>query len=121
MKKVFLLIASAMLMVPAFAQTVTTSEDKNTRTVVEETATPNGKIVTTTVYEKNSVFTGGFWKNWELSGNLGASLFYGDNDWKVAKFTEMITFPAIDLYLTKWASPSFGVGLGASYGVFRGL
>ena len=121
MKKVFLLIASAMLMVPAFAQTVTTSEDKNTRTVVEETATPNGKIVTTTVYEKNSVFTGGFWKNWELSGNLGAQLFYGDNDWKVAKFTEMITFPAIDLYLTKWASPSFGVGLGVSYGQFRGL
>ena len=121
MKKVLFLIASAFMMVPALAQTVTTSEDKNTRTVVEETATPNGKIVTTTVYEKNSVFTGGFWKNWELSGNLGAQLFYGDNDWKVSKMTEMITFPAIDLYLTKWASPSFGVGLGVSYGVFKGL
>ena len=121
MKKVLLLIASAMMMVPAFAQTVTTSEDKDTRTVVEETITPDGKIVTTTVYEKNAVFTGGFWKNWTISGNLGAQLYYGDNDWKVNKMTEMITFPAVDLYLTKWASPSFGVGLGASYGVFKGL
>ena len=121
MKKVLLLIASAFLMFPAFAQTVTTSEDETTRTVVEETITPNGKIVTTTVYEKNSVFTGGFWKNWELSGNLGTQLFYGDNDWKVNKMTEMLTFPAVDLYLTKWASPSFGVGLGVSYGYFKGL
>ena len=121
MKKVLFLIASAFMMIPAFAQTVTTSEDKDTRTVVEETITPDGKIVTTTIYEKNSVFTGGFWKNWTLSGNLGAQLYYGDNDWKVNKMTEMITFPAIDLYITKWASPSFGVGLGASYGVFKGL
>ena len=121
MKKVLFLIASAFMMVPALAQTVTTSEDKNTRTVVEETIIPDGKIVTTTVYEKNSVFTGGFWKNWDLSGNLGLQLFYGDNDWKVNKWTEMLTFPAIDLYLTKWASPSFGVGLGASYGQFKGL
>ena len=121
MKKVFLLIASAFLMVPAFAQTVTTSEDEFTRTIVEETNTPEGRIVTTTVYEKNSVFTNGFWRNWTLSGNLGAQLFYGDNDWKVNKLTEMITFPAIDVYLTKWASPSFGVGIGASYGKFLGL
>jgi outer membrane protein OmpA-like peptidoglycan-associated protein len=121
MKKVFLLIASAFLMFPAFAQTVTTSEDENTRTIVEETNTPEGRIVTTTVYEKNSVFTNGFWRNWTLSGNLGAQLFYGENDWKVNKLTEMITFPAIDVYLTKWASPSFGVGLGLSYGKFLGL
>ena len=75
MKKVFLLIASAFLMVPAFSQTVTTSEDEFTRTIVEETNTPEGRIVTTTVYEKNSVFTNGFWRNWTLSGNLGAQLF----------------------------------------------
>ena len=121
MKKVFLLIASAFLMFPAFAQTVTTSEDENTRTIVEETNTPEGRIVTTTVYEKNAVFTNGFWRNWTLSANLGAQLFYGDNDWKVNKLTEMITFPAVDVYLTKWASPSFGVGLGLSYGKFLGL
>ena len=121
MKKVLFLIALAFVAVPSFAQTVTTSEDENTRTIVEETNAPEGRIVTTTVYEKNAVFTNGFWRNWTLSANLGAQLFYGDNDWKVNKLTEMITFPAVDLYLTKWASPSFGVGIGASYGVFKGL
>jgi len=123
MKKLFLLIASALVLVPAtsFAQNITRTEDKNTVTLVEETQTPEGKIVTTTVYQKNSVFTNGFWHNWTLAADLGAQLYYGDNDWKVAKWTEMISFPAVDLYLTKWASPSFGVGLGATYGKFKGL
>ena len=123
MKKLFLVIASACLLAPAtlFAQEIKTSEDETTRTLIEETMTPEGKIVTTTVYQKNSVMTNGFWHNWTLGVDLGAQLYYGDNDWKVAKWTEMITFPAIDLYLTKWASPSFGVGLGATYGNFKGL
>ena len=123
MKKVFVLIASALMLIPAasFAQQVSRTEDKNTITLVEETQTPEGKIVTTTVYQKNSVFTNGFWHNWTLAADLGAHLYYGENDWKVANWTEMITFPAIDLYLTKWASPSFGVGLGATYGKFKGL
>jgi len=123
MKKLFLLIASALVLIPAttFAQEITRTEDKNTVTYVEETNTPEGKIVTTTVYQKNSVFTNGFWHNWTLGVDLGAQLYYGENDWKVNKWTEMITFPAVDLYLTKWASPSFGVGLGATYGRFKGL
>jgi hypothetical protein len=123
MKKLFLLIASALVLVPAtaLAQDVTRTEDKNTVTLVEETQTPDGKIVTTTVYQKNSVFTNGFWHNWTLSLGLGTQLYYGENDWKVAKKTEMLTFPAIDLYLTKWASPSFGVGLGANWAPFKGL
>ena len=33
----------------------------------------------------------------------------------------MRIFPAIDLYLTKWASPTFGVGLGANFAPFKGL
>ena len=123
MKKLFLLIASALVLVPAtaLAQDVTRTEDKNTVTLVEETQTPDGKIVTTTVYQKNSVFTNGFWHNWTLSLGLGTQLYYGENDWKVAKKTEMFTFPAIDLYLTKWASPTFGVGLGANFAPFKGL
>lgn len=123
MKKLFLLIASALVLVPAttFAQEITRTEDKNTVTLVEETQTPDGKIVTTTVYQKNSVFTNGFWHNWTLGVDLGAQVYYGDNDWKVGNWTEMITFPAVDLYLTKWASPSFGVGLGATYAPFKGL
>ena len=125
MKKLFILIASACVLAPAavFAQDVkvTRTEDDKTITVIEETPTADGKIVTTTVMEKNSVFTNGFWHNWEISAGVGPHLYYGDNDWKVAKWTEMITFPAIDLYLTKWASPSFGVGLGATAAKFKGL
>lgn len=126
MKKLFVLIAAAAFVVPAslFAQepTVTRTEDENTITIVEETPTANGKIVTTTTMEKNSVFTNGFWHNWQLSAGVGTQMFYGDNDWKVAKkVPEMFTFPAIDLYLTKWASPSFGVGLGANWSKFKGL
>ncbi len=123
MKKLFLLIASALVLVPAtvFAQEITRTEDKNTVTYVEETDTPEGKVVTTTVYQKNSVFTNGFWSNWTLGIDLGPHMYYGDNDWKVAKWTEMFTFPALDIYLTKWASPSFGVGLGMTAGRFKGL
>ena len=126
MKKALILIAAAAILAPAtvLAQEnvkVNRSEDENTITIVEDTSTPGGKITTTTVMEKNSVFTNGFWHNWELSAGIGPHLYYGDNDWKVSKWTEMITFPAIDLYLTKWASPSFGVGLGITAGKFKGL
>lgn len=126
MKKLFILIAAVAFAVPAsvYAQDskVTKEEDKNTITYVEETETPNGRIVTTTVLQKNSVFTNGFWHNWQLSAGLGTQMYYGDNDWKVAKkVPEMFVFPAIDLYLTKWASPSFGVGLGVNWAPFKGL
>ena len=126
MKKLFVLIATAAFIAPAslFAQDVkvTRTEDENTITVVEETPTATGKVVTTTVMEKNSVFTNGFWKNWQLSAGLGTQMYYGDNDWKVAKkVPEMFVFPAVDLYLTKWASPSFGVGLGVNWAPFKGL
>ena len=126
MKKLFVLIAAAAFIAPAslFAQDVkvTRSEDENTITVVEETPTATGKVVTTTVMEKNSVFTNGFWHNWQLSLGLGTQMYYGDNDWKVAKkVPEMFVFPTVDLYLTKWVSPSFGVGLGANWAPFKGL
>lgn len=126
MKKLFVLIAAAAFIAPAsvFAQDVkvTRTEDENTITVVEETPTELGKVVTTTVMEKNSVFTNGFWHNWQLSLGLGTQMYYGDNDWKVAKkVPEMFVFPAVDLYLTKWASPSFGVGLGVNWAPFKGL
>ena len=126
MKKLFVLIAAAAFIAPAsvFAQDVkvTRTEDENTITVVEETPTELGKVVTTTVMEKNSVFTNGFWHNWQLSLGLGTQMYYGDNDWKVAKkVPEMFVFTAVDLYLTKWISPSFGVGLGANWAPFKGL
>ena len=126
MKKLFLVIAAAAFIAPAslFAQDVkvTRTEDENTITVVEETPTELGKVVTTTVLEKNSVFTNGFWHNWQLSAGLGTQAYMGENDYKVNKLIpEMLVFPAIDLYLTKWASPSFGVGLGVNWAPFKGL
>ena len=125
MKRLFILVAAVSLAAPvsSFGQApkVTQTEDENTITIVEETLTENGRIVTTTTLEKNSVFTNGFWHNWEISAGAGPHLYIGENDWKVGKKTEMITFPAIDLYLTKWASPSFGVGLGFTAGNFKGL
>ena len=125
MKKLFLLIAAAAFIAPAavFAQGVKVdqTEDENYITIVEETPTETGKIVTTTVIEKKSVFTNGFWHNWELDLGLGTELYYGENDWKVRNKLNMFTFPAIDAYLTKWASPSFGVGLGLTGGKFKGL
>lgn len=118
----FLLSFAVALFFPVFllAQVVV-YENKDTLKITEETLTPDGKIVTTTVFEKQSVFTNGFWYNWELTAGIGPHLYYGDNDWKVAKKWEMITFPVIDIDLTKWISPSFGIGFGVSTGRFKGL
>ena len=115
----FLLSFAVALFFPVFllAQVVV-YENKDTLKITEETLTPDGKIVTTTVFEKQSVFTNGFWYNWELTAGIGPHLYYGDNDWKVAKKWEMITFPVIDIDLTKWISPSFGIGFGVSTGRF---
>ena len=127
MKKLFLLIATVAFFAPAslFAQgepEVTVTEDENTKTIVEKTPTEKGYVVTTTVIEKKAVFTNGFWSNWELSAGLGTQAYLGENDYKVAqRVPEMLAFPAVDLYLTKWASPSFGIGLGANWSKFKGL
>ena len=130
MKKLFLLIAAVAFFAPAtvFAQDVevTQTEDENTITIVEKTPAERGYIVTTTVVEKNAVFTNGFWNNWQLSAGIGTQFYYGDNDWKVSpkffqRIAKMIAIPSVDLYLTKWASPSFGVGLGANWSPFKGL
>ncbi len=126
MKKLFLLIAAAAFFAPAslFAQgetEVTVTEDENTKTIVEKTPTEKGYVVTTTVIEKKSVFMNGFWSNWELDLGLGAEAYIGENDYKVKNKLDMIAFPAIDAYLTKWASPSFGLGFGVTGGAFKGL
>ena len=127
MKKLFLLIAAVAFFAPAsiFAQDapkVTITEDEYSKTIVEETKTDKGYVTTTTVIDKRAVFTNGFWNNWQLSAGIGTQAYLGENDYKVNKLVpEMLAFPAIDLYLTKWASPSFGIGLGANYAPFKGL
>lgn len=62
-----------------------------------------------------------FSRHLELDLGLGTALYYGENDWKVANKLEMFTFPAIDLYLTGWVSPVFGIGIGVNGAPFKGL
>ena len=131
MKKLFLLIAAVAFFAPAslFAQNdseVTIEETESAKTIVEKTKTEKGYVVTTTVIDKKAVFTNGFWNNWQLSAGVGTQFYYGDNDWKVSpkffqRIGKMLAVPSVDLYLTKWASPSFGVGLGANWSPFKGL
>ena len=130
-KHVIVLLLMMMIPFAVLAQEQTQTQTKRTEstngkdktvTVVEESFLPDsGKVVTTTVIEKQSVFTNGFWYNWNFTVAAGPHLYYGDNDWKVKKKIEMVTFPAIDLYLTKWVSPSFGIGFGLTTGRFKGL
>lgn len=118
---VVLTILAATVSMPLGAQSVKTIREKNKITIVEETPTEDGTIVTTTVMDKDSVFVSGFFQNWELLFAVGPHFYYGDNDWKVRNKTEMIAFPAIDVFLTKWVSPTFGLGLGLTTGRFKGL
>ena len=118
---VVLTMLAATVSMPLGAQSVKTIREKNKITIVEETPTEDGTIVTTTVMDKDSVFVSGFFQNWELSFAVGPHFYYGDNDWKVRKKREMVAFPAIDVYLTKWVSPTFGLGLGVTTGRFKGL
>ena len=121
MKRLFIVIAAACMVTSVFAQEVTRTEDDKTITIVEATQTPDGKVETTTVIQKDRVFVNGFLYNWELSGGLGTQMYYGENDWKMVNKLEMFAFPSIDLYLTKWASPYFGVGIGANVSKFKGI
>ena len=121
MKKLFVVIVAACMIAPAFAQEVKRIENDKTITVEEETKTPEGRVVTTTTIQKDRVFVNGFGHNWELVGGLGTQLYYGENDWKMTNKLEMFAFPSIDLYLTKWASPYFGVGIGANVSQFKGI
>lgn len=88
---------------------------------VVETQTAEGRVVTTTVEERNSIATNNFSHNWEISGSIGIHKFHGENESKIKSWTELITFPTVELFLTKWATPSFGLGAGISYSRFKGL
>ena len=128
MKKhvIFFLLLMMMAPVAVSAQEQTQkTETKNrkdkTVTIVEETPLPDGgKIVTTTIIHPNEVFVNGFLYNWELTVDGGAQMYFGENDSKSGNQFERVA-PRIDLMLTKWASPSFGLGLGVSGGRFKGL
>ena len=58
---------------------------------------------------------------WTLSAGIGANAYIGENDLRVAGKGEMIAFPAVDLGLTRWFSPVFGVGMDLNAFRFKGL
>lgn len=66
------------------------------------------------------VVTKGFWSNWSLTADLGVQFYYGENE-KYMKFKDQLTFPAFDIYLNKWVTPSFGWGFGFSGYKFKGI
>lgn len=68
----------------------------------------------------NRVVTNGFWSNWSLSATIGTQFYYGENEKHMA-FKDLWSFPAFDIYLNKWFTPSFGWGLALSGYKFRGI
>ena len=104
MKRLFLVLAALAIGVAASAQ-------QYTEPVVSETSDgEGGRTVTSSTTSKN-VLTNDFKYNWELIGLLGTQFFYGENE-KYMGFFERFTFPAIDVMLNKWASPSIGFAVG---------
>ncbi len=120
MKKLLVLL---LLVCPLFsdimAQEVKTTNTKEW-TEVKEGDDEVGHYIATTKYNNGDVLASGSWKNWTITATIGPQLYIGDNDWKT-NFTKRIVFPAVDLYLNKWVSPSFGVGIGFTYSPFKGL
>ena len=116
MKRFIFLLVLVLTTIPGmlFAQ-----KDK-TKTIVEETTNDSVTIITTTVVEKEAFFTNGFWHNWELSVGLGPHAYVGENDYKVKHYYELIS-PAIDVLMTKWASPSIAISFGTTISKFKGL
>ena len=104
MKKLIIAIATFAL------SSICTFGQIYTEPVVSETSDGSGKTVTSTSTTKN-VLTNDFKYNWELIALLGAQFYYGEND-KYMAFKDRITFPAGDLMLNKWASPSIGFAIG---------
>ncbi len=122
-RKWLTLLVLALILVPGtlLAQNETSNKSDKSYTIVEETVNDSVKIITTTVVEKEVFFTNGFWHNWEFVPSIGPHMYIGENDLKVKSWTELITFPAIDFHITKWASPSIGIGIGITTGRFYGL
>lgn len=122
-RKWLTLLVLALTLIPGalLAQNETSNKSDKSYTIVEETVNDSVKIITTTVVEKEVFFTNGFWHNWEFVPSIGPHMYIGENDLKVKSWTELITFPAIDFYITKWASPSIGIGIGITTGRFYGL
>lgn len=105
----FLVAVGAMTFVNAQETTTVTKTDQD------------GEHTITTTYEASElVRTNRFANNWALSFSVGPQFYIGEYDY-FADFIDWWTFPSIDLTLTKWASPNFGVGFGATFSPYKGL
>lgn len=96
-------IAAALAFQPAMGQ------DKGAKVTVEETSDENGRVIITRKESKNLIKTNSFWSNWAIGLEGGVSYYLGDYD-NLASFGER-TAPAFNLYITKFATPAFGLGL----------
>ncbi len=104
-KQMFAAAAAALLLLqPAFAQ-----NDKGAKVTVEETSDENGRVVITRSESSSQVKTNSFSSNWSIGIEAGVNYYLGDNDDR-ATFGQR-TAPAFNLYVTKFASPVFGLGL----------
>ena len=104
MKRLILVFAALVCGAAASAQMYTDP-------VISETQDgEGGRTVTSSTTSKN-VLTNDFKYNWELIGLLGTQFYYGENE-KYMGFWDRFTFPAADIMLNKWASPSIGFAVG---------
>ena len=101
-----------------FAQKDVATQESNPESelVQQESASPKSKKKTSHA-QPNSKHP----LHLELDLGLGTQMYYGDNDWKVARFSEMLALPSIDLSLTLWAFSRIGFGLGFNTAPFKGL
>lgn len=140
MKRLLIILTAALMSAYAFAQSANDSraavkaaakaatEAKNHpervinagEWIVKEEGTDEiGQYTKATKYRKNVVATSRFWDNWTINILGGAQFYIGDNDWKT-NFGHWIV-PAVDLYVNKWISPNFGVGVAMGGYKMKGL
>ena len=102
MKKFYLMLVAMSVMAFANAQNNGSSEPAT-----------NGSKVQNAVSKR-------FANNWEVGLSLGPTFYMGEYDYK-ANFFDWWTIPAVDLTITKWASPVLGLSFGFSYHPYKGL
>ena len=105
LKQILSVAAAVVLIAPA----ALAQDNKGAKVTVEETSDENGRVVITRKESKNLIKTNSFWSNWSIGLEGGVSYYLGDYDDR-ASFGER-TAPAFNLYITKFATPAFGLGL----------
>lgn len=113
MKKFYLILVAMSVMAFANAQ-------GNQTTVTQTNADGSVHTITTTTYEKQTVSSTHFSNNWEIGLSVGPSFYIGEYDYK-ANILDWWSIPAVDLTITKWASPLLGLSMGFSYHPYKGL